>query len=369
MHTGNLPATTSEWGGYGLTGWSTRSSGLDDIIGTVWVKRWPHTSLLAALANSPSDMPKAVIFHDTPIAETIRDRTTDLTVVDAKSKSAVRENLSDTDIFVTNPKGWSDTYLRHFSDGNWLQATSIGYAAFPVEQFRKQGVTFTNAATVHDAVVSEHALTLALALSRRLGPILDQQRERTWDRGVSTEMWDWKGRQMTIFGLGNIGEAIARRAQAFGFDVVGVKRTPSTYTGTLSRDRVVATDNFPDVLPNTDLLVLSVPLTDETYHVVDADVLAALPDSATLVNVARGPVVNEQALISALDNGDLAGAGLDVFETEPLPSDSPLWDRDDVIVTPHVGGRSNDFPDRFTQLFVNNYNRWRDGQSLVNRIA
>jgi phosphoglycerate dehydrogenase-like enzyme len=341
-----------------------------DGIGTVWVGLEMATRIfISSACEVPDDMPKAVIFHDTPIAEMIQSQTTDLTVIDTESKSVVHENLSDTDIFVTNPKGWSDTFLRYLSDGNWLQATSIGYAAFPVEQLREHGVTFTNAATVHDAVVSEHALALALALSRRLGPILDQQREHTWNREVGAEMWDWKGRQMTVFGLGNIGEAIARRAQAFGFEVVGVKRTPSTYTGTLSRDRVVATDDVHDVLPDTDLLVLAVPLTDETHHIIDADVLAALPDSATLVNVARGPVVNEQILVTALENGELAGAGLDVFETEPLSSDSPLWDRDDVVVTPHVGGRSSDFPDRFTQLFVDNYDRWREGQSLVNRIA
>lgn len=314
-------------------------------------------------------MPTAVVFHDTPIAETIREETATLDVIDADTESAVRESLGDGDIFVTNPKGWSDSFLQHLSDGGWVQATSIGYAAFPVSEFRERGITFTNAATIHDAVVSEHALALALALSRQLAPSMQQQREHVWDRHVSAEAWDWKGRRMTVFGLGNIGEAVARRGEAFGLEVMGVKRTPSTYTGTLDRHSVVATEDLHDVLPSTDLLVLTVPLTEDTHHAIDAEVLDALPDSAVLVNVARGSVVDEQALVTALQNGGVGGAGLDVFETEPLPADSPLWGRDDVIVTPHIGGRSKDFPARFTRLFVDNYDRWRDGRALANTVS
>ena len=314
-------------------------------------------------------MVTAVIFHDMPVADAIRDRTTDLTVVDAETEDGVCEALDDAEVFVTNPTKWSDAFLDYLDEGNWMQATSIGYAAFPVGAFRERGVALTNAATVHDSVVSEHALALALALSRNLGSTIDRQRERAWDRDVGSDMWDWKGRRLTVFGLGNIGEAVARRGKAFGFDVYGVKRTPSTYTGTLSRDRVLSADRFRELLPETDLLVLTVPLTDATHHVVDAEVLAALPKSAALVNVARGAVVDQDALVTALEDGEIAAAGLDVFEEEPLPPESPLWGRNDVIVTPHVGGRSRDFPDRFGQLFVDNYDRWRAGRSLENRIA
>ena len=313
-------------------------------------------------------MVTAVIFHDMPVADAIRDRTTDLAIVDAETEDEVCKALDDADILVTNPTKWSDAFLDHLDEGNWMQATSVGYAAFPVEAFRERGVTLTNAATVHDSVVSEHAFALALALSRNLGPTIDRQRERTWDRDVGSDMWDWKGRRLTVLGLGNIGEAVARRGKAFGLDVYGVKRTPSTYTGTLSRDRIFSDDRFRELLPETDLLVLTVPLTDETHHVVDAEVLAALSKSAALINVARGAVVDQDALVGALEAGEIAGAGLDVFEEEPLPPDSPLWERDDVIVTPHVGGRSRDFPDRFGQLFVDNYDRWRTGRLLVNRI-
>ncbi|MFC6825280.1 D-2-hydroxyacid dehydrogenase [Halopelagius fulvigenes] len=313
-------------------------------------------------------MPTAVIYHDTPIASTIRDRTDDLTVVAAESKADVRTHLGDADIFVTNPKGWSDDFVKYLSEDDWVQATSIGYTAFPVAELNERGVTFTNAATLHDSVVSEHAFALMFALSRRLGATFDQQREHEWDRGVGADMWHWEGRRMTVFGLGNIGESIARRAQAFGFDVYGVKRTPSIYSGSLTEDRVVSNEDFHDLLPETDLLVLTVPLTDETRHIVNADVLAALPESAAVVNVARGSVIDQNALVAALKDGEITAAGLDVVEEEPLPPTSPLWDREDTVVTPHVGGRSKDFPVRFSRLFLDNYDRWLSGKPLANCI-
>lgn len=313
-------------------------------------------------------MTTAVVFHDLPIADAVRDRTTDLSVVDAETEAEAVDALADAEIFVTNPTNWSDSFLDSLDEGDWMQATSIGYAAFPVDEFRDCGVALTNASTLHDSAVSEHAFALTLALSRNLAATFASQRDHDWDRSVSSELWDWEGRQLTVFGLGNIGEAVARRADAFGLEVYGVKRTPSTYTGTLSSDRVFPTDDFRDLLPETDLLVLTVPLTDATHQVIDEDVLAALPDSAVLINVARGSVVDQDALVGALEDGELGGAGLDVFEEEPLPSDSPLWERDDVVVTPHIGGRSRELPDRFARLFADNLDRWRDEGSLVNRV-
>lgn len=314
-------------------------------------------------------MSTAVVHHDMPVASAIRDRVPELNVVEADTESAVYETLGDADIFVTNPTKWVDEFLEYLDTGDWMQATSIGYAAFPVEEFERKDVRLTNASAVHDAVVSEHALALALALSRNLGTTFEQQREREWNREIGAEMWDWNGSVMTVYGLGNIGEAVARRGRAFGLDVYGVKRTPSTYTGVLGPDRVVRPEDAPDLFEETDLLVVTVPLTESTRHVIDEAALAALPDSAALVNVARGPVVDQDALVDALERGELDGAGLDVFEPEPLPESSPLWDRDDVVVTPHVGGRSRDFPGRFSELFAENYRHWKSDESLVNRVA
>lgn len=313
-------------------------------------------------------MPTAVVYHDLAIAERLSEGLADLTVVETDSSDATSEALADAEILVTNPTLWSDAFLDQLERGDWVQATSIGYAAFPVEEFTERGIEFSNAETLHDSVVSEHAFALALGLSRGVKTSTDRQRAREWDRSVGDGLWHWEGQQMTIFGLGNIGNSIARRARAFGFEVVGIKRTPAVYSGALPDHRVRSNDELLDVLPNTDLLMVAAPLNEGTHHAIDEEALAALPDTAVVVNVGRGAVIDQAALVYALETGALAGAGLDVFEDEPLPSDSPLWNRDDVIITPHVGGRSRDFTERFGRLFRDNYRRWTNGRDLVNRI-
>jgi D-2-hydroxyacid dehydrogenase (NADP+) len=316
-------------------------------------------------------MPTLVIDHDLPLADALEGRFDDLTVVSTTGREETTTALADAEILVCNPTRWDDRFLERLSSGDWVQATSAGYAAFPVEEFRERGVGFSNATGVHDPVVAEHAFALAFAFSRTIPTFVSKQAERTWGPRdeVTADLTDWTGSTLTVYGLGSIGETIAERGSAFGMDVYGVKRDPEDYDGCLPAERVLASDEFHDVLPETDLLVAIVPLTEETRGSIDAAVFRALPDSAILINVSRGPVVDEAALVDALRAGELAGAGLDVFEEEPLPADSPLWDREDVIVTPHVGGRSDTFPTRFADLFAENYRRYRAGESLRNRIA
>lgn len=314
-------------------------------------------------------MPTVVIHHDAPIAPAIRDRLPALDVVDAETEGAAYRALGDAAIFVTNPTKWTDRFLDDLSPGSWVQATSIGYDRFPLDAFERKNVGFTTAAGIHDAVVSDHALALALALSRDVDASLSRQRAHDWDRAIGADMWSWNGRQMTVYGLGNIGEAVARRGRAFGMEVYGVKRTPATYSGVLGPDHVVGPADAMELFPETDLLVLTVPLTDATHHAIDEAVFRTLPDSTILVNVARGSVVDQEALSDALAAGELAGAGLDVFEDEPLPESSPLWGLDNVLITPHIGGRSADFPDRFADLFAENYRHWTADEPLENRLV
>jgi D-2-hydroxyacid dehydrogenase (NADP+) len=151
-------------------------------------------------------------------------------------------------------------------------------------------------------------------------------------------------------------------------NVYGIKRNPDDYKGHLDTKHVLSADEFHDVLPETDLLVASVPLTESTRSAIDAEVFDRLPESAIIINVSRGAVVDEPALLEALRSNEIAGAGLDVFEQEPLPDNSPFWSRDDVIVTPHVAARSDTFPERFASLFFENYERWQADGPLVNQI-
>lgn len=314
-------------------------------------------------------MSTVVVRHDLDIAPAIADRRNDIDIIVAADRDEALETLAAAEVFAINPSNWDDAYLEGLDEGDWVQATSIGYDAFPIEAFRERGVRFTNASGNYGPVVAEHVFAMAFAFSRHLHQFRSMQVDREWDRSIGLELSDWLDSTMTVLGLGNLGEVIAERGQAFEFDVYGVKRRPEDYDGVIADDRVLGQAEWHRVLPETDLLVAAVPLTEETEGMVDAEVFRTLPQGAVFVNVARGPVVDESALIEALETAEIAGAGLDVFETEPLPPESPLWDREDVIITPHVAGRSDGFADRYAELFVDNYERREQGEPLRNRIV
>lgn len=312
---------------------------------------------------------RVVVRHDQPIAAALEGTRPDLTVVGTDAVAATKAALGDADAFVINPANWTDAYLDALGPGTWVQATSTGYAAFPLDAFAEREVVFTTARGNYGPPVADHAMALLLALARNLPGCLARQRVHEWDRGLGDDLLDLAGRRLTVVGLGDVGDAIAQRARGFDMTVAGTKRDPDGYEGVLPADRVHPPGALSDLVPRTDVLVLAVPLTDATRGLVDADLLAALPERALLINLARGPVVDEGALVAALDNDEIAGAGLDVFVEEPLPPDAPLWDRPDVLVTPHIAGRSRAFVDRFVELFLENYDRRRSGDPLRNRVV
>ncbi|XVH33204.1 D-2-hydroxyacid dehydrogenase (plasmid) [Haloferacaceae archaeon DSL9] len=314
-------------------------------------------------------MPSVVIRHDMPIAEALDGTRSDLTVKKAATNEEARKLLSDADIFVINPASWDDSLLDELDEGNWVQATSTGYSAFPIEAFDTRGVRFTNATGNYGAPVADHAFALALGLARGLPTFVGSQRGRQWNRSHGSELIDLDTRTMMVVGMGDIGEAVARRGLAFGMDVYGTKRSLKSYDGVLPNDRILPPADFDSVLEEIELLVLTVPLTEETHHLIDQSTFELLPNSAILINVARGPVVDQEALIEALDNESIAGAGLDVFDEEPLPASSPLWEFENAILTPHVGGRSQDFVRRFVDLFLQNYDRHQSNKQLINKVV
>ena len=316
-------------------------------------------------------MPTVVVAHDLPIAGAIRGRRDKLSVTGPTELEDTVSALRDAEMLICNPVRWDDRLLEALEPGDWVQVTSAGYDAYPVDAFRDRGIKFSNAAGIHDSVVAEHAFALALSFTRNIPEFSQRRYERTWGprSELSLELGDWKNKTLTVYGVGNIGESIARRGLAFEMDVYGIKRNPDDYDGCLPDGHVLPADDLRSVLPKTDLLAVIVPLTAETRGSIDAAAFEALPDSAVLVNVARGPVVDQDALVDALRDDSIAGAGLDVFETEPLPEESPLWGREDVLITPHVGGRSDTFPDRFGDLFLENYDRLRADEPLVNQVV
>ncbi len=251
-------------------------------------------------------------------------------------------------------------WIQSWSAGvDWLLETD-GPAGLPA------GLQITTASGVHAVPIAEHVFALLLAAARCLPAHLRAQRERTWDPTAAAP-FELEGQQMVLLGVGEIGARVARLAAAFGMFVTAVRHHPDA-DGVAGVARTVGTDALLDVLPEADVLVVTLPLTDATRGLVSAGALAALPEGAVVVNVGRGEVVDQSALVSALQHGRIGAAGLDVFEEEPLPDDSPLWGMDRVVVTPHVAGLTPHYADRALAIFLDNLGRYRRDEPLRHAV-
>jgi phosphoglycerate dehydrogenase-like enzyme len=249
----------------------------------------------------------------------------------------------------------------------WLHLVTAGWDAL-LKHGAPSGVALSNSSGIWTPVVVEHALAMLLGLLRCL-PQMERGRARgRWVHGeIRDSLSCLRTRTLVVLGMGSIGRATARIAKAFEMRVIGVSRTrrPDAHA-----DRAVGVEQLEEVLPEADVLLISVPLRPATRHLMDASRLARLKPSAVLINVARGEVVDEAALVRALADGRLAGAGLDVFADEPLPPDHPLWRLDNVILSPHVGGYGDPhLLEGLARHFRANLDRFLAGEPLQDRVS
>lgn len=243
----------------------------------------------------------------------------------------------------------------------WLHSFSAGMDHPWFQQLLARGVRVTNSSGASAVPIAHTVMLYLLALSRDLRGFEDARSRRAWE---PHDVVDLQDQRLVVLGMGPIGRAVARLGLAFGMEALGLTRNPRG-------DEPCATwplARLDEALPRCDWLVIALPLADGTRGLLSADRLARLPRSAHLVNVGRGEIVDEAALVAALRSGHLAGAALDVFATEPLPPESPLWEMRNVIVTPHSSGTSPSNQARATALFVENLGRWRRGEPLRNEV-
>jgi len=252
--------------------------------------------------------------------------------------------------------------VRRSETLRWFQSAAAGYDAPIFAELITKGVLFTRS-DVHSIPIAEYVLRAALDHVQQPGRWAAAQAERRWEGHEFCELW---GSTWVIVGFGSIGTEIARRARAFGARVVGVRRRPS---GTEEADKMVTTDELAQVLPHADVVVLCAPANPTTSHLADLAFFEVMQPSALLINIGRGSVVDEGALVAALDAGKLAAAVLDVFETEPLPADSPLWSHPKVTVTPHDSANSDRRVLRQFELFTDNLGRFRRGEPMRNVVT
>ncbi|MGW6403629.1 D-2-hydroxyacid dehydrogenase [Streptomyces sp. NPDC055134] len=246
----------------------------------------------------------------------------------------------------------------------WVHAAAAGVESFLFPALVDDpGVSLTNSRGVYDRPIAEYVLTLILALAKDLPGTFEHQRRREW-RPRDSDSID--GRTVLVWGTGPIGRAVGRLLRACGMQVCGVGRTPRDTDPDLGV--VHGPRTLHAALADADYVVLAAPLTAQTRGMVDASVLSALKPGARLINVGRGALVDERALVDHLATGRLAGAALDVFTEEPLPGDSPLWDMPGVIVSPHTAGESTGWREALTGLFLDNLTRRIEGRPLRNVV-
>jgi len=252
----------------------------------------------------------------------------------------------------------------------WIQTVGAGVNRFLFPKVVKSDVIVTSAGGVHPIPISEHVIGLMLCLCRKLHFFVRNQMERKWERNgaeLMEQIEELSGKTVGIVGLGRIGSEVAKKAKCLGMKVIATKRNPNV-PKPIYVDKLFHPENLRELLAESDFVVLTLPLTKETEGMIGETQLKSMKRTSYLINVARGKIVQEDKLIQALKEDWIAGAGLDTFETEPLPKNSELWDMKNVIITPHVAGGTPHYFERLTNIFCENLNRFIHNEPMINVV-
>ncbi|MDI3298667.1 MAG: D-2-hydroxyacid dehydrogenase [Bacillota bacterium] len=280
------------------------------------------------------------------------------------------EALASVEVVVAGGNSRLAPLLPHLPRLAWVHAASAGVDRLvePLREAARAGrrILLTNASGTNAVPIAEHVILLILALARRLPEYVRQQQERLWRPHGAREL---QGSTLVVAGYGAIGREVARRAHGLGMRVLGLRRRAAPGgEGDGWAERIAGPEAARAFFAEADYLLLALPRTPETEHYLDAEKIGWLPQRAVVVNVGRGALVDEAALLEALRAGRIAGAALDVFEREPLPAESPLWAEPRLLITPHVAWASPETPRRGAELFADNLRRYLAGEPLRNPV-
>jgi phosphoglycerate dehydrogenase-like enzyme len=285
------------------------------------------------------------------------------TVICVSDEAAAVAAAPETEVILG---GFSPAICAAAPKLRWIQSYSTGMdkMLFP-EIVERDEVMISNVAGLYASQGGEHAWALLLALTRQIPLAVKNMEKRSWSGQAVVEV---AGTTLGVIGMGGFGVEISKRSQGYDMQVIAIDPVRTEKPPFVHELRPFSRETLHDLLRRSDIVMTACPLTQETYHLIDATELALMKPSAYLINVTRGGIIDEPALVDALKAGKIAGAGLDVTEKEPLPSDSPLWDAPNLIVTPHRAGASQHRPRKIFEFFLQNMNRYVGGQKPVNVI-
>lgn len=303
-------------------------------------------------------------------ADEFDTRGLDYPYFEARNIDELHARLADVSVLVISHL-WQSNHLDKAPRLRLIQACSSGTDQFQIERLRERGIYLANARGVNAQAVGEHCFALLLSLSRRLTQAHEAQQGRLWRSPacrIADREQELSGKTLLIIGLGAVGKRIAAIACALGMRVIGVRRSRTADSDQVERTCVL--DELDDVLPSADVVVLACPLTQQTTNLISRRRLSSMKPSAYLINISRGEVVDEASLAECLLEKRLAGAGLDCFSREPLTPESTLWHLDNVIITPHVAGNTQNYECRVIDMLVENLKRLNGGaRPLLNQIV
>jgi D-2-hydroxyacid dehydrogenase (NADP+) len=302
------------------------------------------------------------------MAEAIRKRWPEMRVVHLPNYDRLPGELPDTDIFI----GYSlrADQLKNAKKLKWIHSTAAGVAQLIYPELRDSGIMVTNPSGIFSVPMAEHTMGLLLALARNFPDSVRGQDHARW---TQQEIWDkpqhlteLNGKVLLIVGYGSIGREVAKRAKAFDMKVWGVTRSGKGEQALA--EKIFAAVRLHEALASADYVLICAPETAETKHLIGVTEISKMKRGARLINIGRGSLLDEAALIQALESDALGGAALDVAQTEPLPPESPLWKAPNLFITPHTSGVSDRLWDRQTTILIQLLERWFDGRELFNRV-
>ncbi|MCK9363406.1 MAG: D-2-hydroxyacid dehydrogenase [Syntrophales bacterium] len=287
----------------------------------------------------------------------------DISFYTALSEPAIGDHVEKMDILITVYRV-ADELLKEAARLKWIQVTTSGVNYLLSRPSLKRHVIITTCRGVHGPQMSEMTFLLMLALNRNFPQVVHNQDQRLWERWPGRLLY---GKKAGILGVGVIGEEIARKCKAFGMTVFGINTTKREVA---SVDFFYSPEELLRVAGEVDYLIVAARSTPENEKIINAEVLAAMKPTAYLINIARGEMVDEEALIQALEGGKIAGAALDALSSEPLPKDHPLWKTKNLIITPHVGGMSDNYREQVMPIIEENLRRFLQGErrDLINYV-